>query len=146
MRRYALLVLAVGLFPALQTAHADEAAKEKDKLLGTWVVVSAERKGEQAPAERIHKLKVIFRSDKVIVTDGDRDDQATYTVDPNQKPSTIDLTAVKDKKVVLGIYSLEGDSLKICYDPDGEAKERPDAFTSTAGKGRVLMILKRDKR
>ena len=145
MRRYTLLVLAVGLFLPARMANADEPAKEKDKLLGVWVVVSAERKGEKAPEEKIKKLKVIFRSDKVIVSDGDRDDQATYTLDPTKKPSAIDFTSIKEQKLVQGIYLLEGDSLKICYDPDGEPKERPEAFTSTGGNGRVLMVLKREK-
>ena len=145
MERYTLLVLAVGLSLLAQMAHAEAAAKEKDKFKGTWVVVSAERQGEKSPAEKLKKLKVIFRSDKVIVTDGDRDDQATYSLDPGKKPSAIDFVSVKEKKVVLGIYLLQGDTLKICYDPHEKATGRPEEFTSTGGKGRVLMVLKREQ-
>jgi uncharacterized protein (TIGR03067 family) len=145
MKRYTLPVLVVGVFLSTQTANAEGPAKEKDKLKGTWAVVSAERNGEKSPEEKVKKLKVIFRSDKVIVTDGDRDDQADYKLDPAKKPSAIDFMPVKEKKVVLGIYLLEGDTLKICYDPDEAAQGRPEEFTSKGGKGRVLMVLKREK-
>src|SRR4051794_12176097 len=109
-----LLVLVVGLSLSIRTAKADSASK--DKLKGTWSVVSAERNGEKAPDEKIKNVKVIFRAERVLVTDGNRDDQAEYKLDTSKKPNAIDFMPVKEKKVVLGIYEVDGDTLKVCYD------------------------------
>jgi uncharacterized protein (TIGR03067 family) len=43
----------------------------------------------------------------------------------------------------VGIITLEGDELKLCYSPNGD--KRPAKFESTADNGAHLFILKRAK-
>ena len=71
------------------------------------------------------------------------DFEFAYKLDPTKKPKAIDLefTSTPDRKGIgmkfQGIYALDGDDLRICYD----AEKRPTEFT---GKGKsTLVVLKR---
>ena len=47
-------------------------------------------------------------------------------------------------KTALGIYELEGDTLKLCYSQPG--KDRPKEFTAAKGSGQAMSVWKRDKK
>jgi len=69
-----------------------------------------------------------------------------FKVDATKKPKTMDMTPSEGRykdKTLLGIYELDGDTLKICFAEPG--KDRPTDFTSKAGSGVVLAIHKREK-
>ena len=71
----------------------------------------------------------------------------TYKIDAATNPKALDLTHTSgpDKgQTVLGIYTLTGDSLKICFgDPAG--KQRPTEFAARPNTQHLLVVLKRDK-
>jgi hypothetical protein len=46
-------------------------------------------------------------------------------------------------KTMLGIYDLQGDTLRFCFADPG--KERPTNFTTKAGDGRTLSVWKKAK-
>jgi uncharacterized protein (TIGR03067 family) len=71
-----------------------------------------------------------------------RQDKATFRLDPSRTAKRIDFTR-EDGKVMLGIYRLEADVLKICLGKAG-AKERPQGF-ATEGTENQLLILRRAK-
>ena len=68
-----------------------------------------------------------------------------YTLSPEKTPKEIDLYTdfyTRDKKHYPGIYAIEGDTLKICFDKAG--KGRPAKFkTGPARPGEMLLVLKR---
>jgi uncharacterized protein (TIGR03067 family) len=117
-------------------AHGQQAAKaEKEKLKGDWILVSNESRGfiaeifGQVPEPE--KLKIASFSDMGIKLkiDGDPPRAAAYQLDPTAAPKTLDLTFEygKDKKVTIqGVYELDGNQLKVCFDSFGEA--RPGKF------------------
>ncbi len=52
----------------------------------------------------------------------------TFKIDPTAKPKTMDSTATNGDnagKTMLGIYELDGDTLKICWAPPGKDRGRP---------------------
>jgi hypothetical protein len=46
--------------------------------------------------------------------------------------------------VILGIYEISGDTLKVCFDPEG--KKRPTEFKTAAGSQTTLAVYKRVKK
>jgi uncharacterized protein (TIGR03067 family) len=65
-----------------------------------------------------------------------------FKLDPTKKPKAIDVV-LQDKKTGQGIYSLEGDTLKICH---GESDDpRPSEFESKEGSRNTVVVFKRVK-
>jgi uncharacterized protein (TIGR03067 family) len=140
-KAHLLLALAAGLLAAAGLSRAADAKDDKAKIAGTWSVVKAEFDGKEDPEGKDAKL--VFEGDKISVKMKDRTEDATFKLDPSQKPRHIDIKE-KGDRTIPGIYELDGDSLKICF-PRGNDKERPKEFTGKAGSGTMLVTLKRDK-
>jgi len=120
-------------FGAIQ---AGDAAKDQEKLQGSWPAVEIIKAGKPAPADEVKGVKMAVAEDKMTVTDRGRVSGFRIKLDPGKKPKAIDLTALDGPfkgKVVLGIYQLEGDMLKLCLSNDPEAKERPAEFAAKEG-------------
>src|SRR5205823_4504948 len=125
----------------------DEAAKkEREKLAGTWKVISAERDG-QADAVSKGALTTYLADGKFTVKFADgMTGKGEYKLDPSKKPKTIDVTmddGPNKGKVHEGIYALQGDALKICRSDPG--KPRPQEFTTKDATGQMLFVLTREK-
>jgi uncharacterized protein (TIGR03067 family) len=107
----------------------DSRNEEAKKLQGTW---------------QKEVVRYVIRGDTIMSSvDGEVKGKDTYEVDPNAKPPTIDLKMEKEGGVALGIYSLDGDTLTICWTERG--KVRPKDFSSKPGSGFDLFVLKREK-
>ena len=65
----------------------------------------------------------------------------TFTLDSTKKPKAIDVDM--DGTPGVGIYSLEGDTLKICHSEGKDA--RPTEFATKEGTKNSLLVLKRAK-
>jgi uncharacterized protein (TIGR03067 family) len=124
-----------------------KAADDKEKLQGTWVWVEAERAGKKAGPEEIKDFKMTFHGDKINVNPNPSGEnrEGIFKLDPTQKPKTIDLMpqdGPEKGKTIRGIYSLEGDTLKLCFDDQGD-QDRPTDFTSKEGSRLVVITLRR---
>jgi uncharacterized protein (TIGR03067 family) len=143
MRR-TTLGLALILLLAGANARGGDAKKDKEKLQGTWMLTSMEVGGKAVPLPKDAKL--IFAGDKLTATGGPMgDEHATYKLDAGKKPRQIDLIEKKDGKdgkTIQGIYSIEGDTLKLAFAVEAEKGPRPTAFE---GKEVGVMTLKRVK-
>ncbi|MCI0641493.1 MAG: TIGR03067 domain-containing protein [Gemmataceae bacterium] len=148
MMRFVLVGLFSSLFIAL--AGAQEAVdKEKKNLQGVWIAEAFEESGKKAIGPRARLLDGMsweFIGDKFIWRmEGHIEIQGTYKIDPGKKPKQIDLADPDRRKAkYVGIYEVEGESLKIRFHEDKEA--RPKAFTTEKGtRNHFLLILKRSK-
>jgi len=152
MRLHAIAILGLGcLVPALTVGTAgaqdDAATKELKKLEGTWATVSIEAAGQKVTDEdKIKTRKLTTKGEKYTLKVGDETVQGTIEINPTKKPKTIDVKpeiGTNKGKTLLGIYELDGDSLKICLAlPD---KDRPTAFATAAENGQQLVVYKREK-
>jgi uncharacterized protein (TIGR03067 family) len=145
--RYLLACMVVGLLLGADTPK-DDVKKDKDKLQGTWKAVTAEAGGKSQEDAEEHRL--IFSGDEFSVKKGKETMiKGKFKIDPSKKPKEIDMEFTKSQrenlngKTALGIYELDGDTLKWCWNkPDGE---RPKKFSSEAADAHLLVTLKREK-
>ena len=141
MKMVLVMLVAAGLASG---APQDKGKKAADKFDGTWKVVSVERDGQAVDDAKDDT--VTFTGDKIAIKSKNGDHAGTFKLDPAQKPKTIDMTpsdGPQKGQVHAGIYSLDGDTLKICFTEPG--KDRPKELTAKAGSGQMLVVLKRAK-
>jgi uncharacterized protein (TIGR03067 family) len=142
-----LLLVALATFTISLIRAADDDAVKKDlaQLQGEWTMVSGSADGQPMPEEMRKEMKRLCKGDEITVMMGDQVFlKAKLTLDPSKKPKTIDYEMTegytKGKKQ-LGIYELNGDTFKACFNSPGA--ERPTEFKS--GDGLTLSEWKRKK-
>src|SRR5262249_36174428 len=143
-----------------QTAKSD-----KEAILGVWRGVAGEIGGEAMPQEFIEMVKptLTFSTDKstarpqgtipksllemaaskglatpLATTVLEKGVEGVYHLDPSKSPKQIDFTTLGEfRRTGLGIYTLDGDTLKLCISIDPEkVDQRPKEFTTKAGEMR----------
>ncbi|MBY0524575.1 MAG: TIGR03067 domain-containing protein [Gemmataceae bacterium] len=146
MKHIVAFLLCAGWLFAVSVAGGQDTKDDSEKLQGVWKVMSAERNGKKQPDDELKGLRLTFKADKIVFKDNDKEQEATYKLDPDKKPKAIDLVVkVGDKtETIPGIYQLNGDDLKICA--AGEpGKPRPTEFATRPATGTGLILLKREK-
>jgi len=122
--------------------------KEVRKFQGTWTFESSESGGKELPADELKGFILTFEGDKHTLKKGDEVVQVgTQKLDPSKSPKTIDVTMTEGPNkgtVMLGIYEIDGDTLKVCFDLQG--KKRPTEFKSAPGSENFVNVHKRVKK
>jgi uncharacterized protein (TIGR03067 family) len=140
------LLLTIGAAQPAQPAPMDPALRrELQRLQGGWQCESAEENGVKSSAEELKGRTLFFGRDTFLFRRSDDLLQiGLLKLDPAKAPKTLNAVIMRGPQkgeVMLGIYMLEGDILKVCFDVQGE--ERPKDFTAPSGSGRLFMICKR---
>lgn len=122
----------------------DAAEKEMAKLEGTWQLISAETDGEKLPDERAKQIRVVIAKGKhtVYVNDKAVVEGVAFRIDPTKTPKEVEDT-LKDGQKILGIYEVDGDTLRSCVAAVGN--ERPTRFSGEKRSGYTLRVFKRVK-
>jgi uncharacterized protein (TIGR03067 family) len=129
-------------------AQADERAEEFKKLQGDWEGYVVEGRGERPDRGPIH-LRLTIKDSSISAIDlgeGNKDmGSGTCTIDSGQGVKQLDATGIvlpgKRERTFLGIYEVEGDTLRWCV--DNRQKQRPSEFRTNSGN--YLLVLKRKK-
>jgi uncharacterized protein (TIGR03067 family) len=130
-----------------RTSKTGHATDRTEMLAGVWTCTSGVNDGKPLPTDVAKLLKLTLTHDRyktekgdVVLFDG------IYKIDAGSQSKHIDITAPEGEqagKTSKGIYSLEGDTLKMCYAmPD---KDRPKQFESKIGSGTTLVVWERKK-
>src|SRR4051812_40541783 len=140
------LVLVLSAFSLLKAG--DPPKGDAAKMQGTWAFVTHEMDGKKAPEDALKNMTVTIKGNTFTVKNGDQVIQAgTQKLDGTKKPRTIDATITEGEgkgTKMLGIYELDGDTMKVCFDEKGKA--RPTAFKAAEGSGLFLAEVKRVKK
>jgi uncharacterized protein (TIGR03067 family) len=145
---FGLGAVVLGLSPLAATAQKGD-DKAPVPFQGAWDVVKLELFGRDVTAAvKETNPTMTFDGNKYAFEAGPETEKGTFKIDPKAKPATIDLMITEGRgkgKTQLGIYQLDGDTLKICMADEG-AKDRPTKFASAKGEAEmVLFTLKRKK-
>jgi uncharacterized protein (TIGR03067 family) len=141
---FAVAVMVTG--SALSVAAEDG---QDDGLVGSWRIVSVEKDGQQVSEDQFKG--VVVRYDANGTASGRKGDkvlfEATIKLDPNKRPKALDATQTSDGpgkgKTTLGIYEIEGNTLRTCSAEPG--KDRPTEFSAKSGSGHILRVYTREK-
>jgi uncharacterized protein (TIGR03067 family) len=144
MSRHALLLaagLSLGFAPA-PLPKPDASKVELKKMQGDWVRVSVTAGGD--PVVRHDATRVAIAGDRIIYLQG-AESVVEYliTLDAGKKPKVFDSQQVAPTaspgRVYPGVYTLEGDTLTVCFSDPGRA--RPGDLSVVPG--RYLEVFKR---
>jgi len=155
-----LLTLAI-ICTIIAPLAADDDAKptaksEMKKLEGTWKMVSLIKGGEEIEAAVKLGIEFRFKGDKLEVH-GDAPNftplKKVFVLDTTVTPKLLDIAEsekeLKDGKTVYeGLYSIDGNTLKWCFNQVGDAPtrgNRPTAIESKADTMTFLLTLKKDE-
>jgi len=148
MRWSILPLFAVCLLIAADDKDA-AAKKEREKIVGTWKVITMERDGNKIDEDMATQFSVVFDAEgkwTLKIAGNDLMD-GTSAIDPTKKPKEIDFKYSQDgdEKVLKGIYELDGEKFKVCYGSPG-ADKRPSGFEAKAGSGLTLTVYEKEKK
>ena len=145
IRCSAILALAALVAAAAPAQETEAATKDKAQLQGEWTMVSGERDGQAFPAEFLQGSKRVAAGDEITVRlQGQIFMKATITLDPAKNPKAIDYAVTGGPyagKTQLGIYQLDGFTVKFCFSTPGKA--RPTAFSTKPNDGCTASVWKR---
>jgi uncharacterized protein (TIGR03067 family) len=140
-----ILLMATSLIAAAPPKQ-DALDKHLDGFQGTWKIVNLKANGESAPEEIVAALKLVFKDDTLTFTPGEPGfKNYRYKLDPTTSPASFDMThsdGSQKGETRKGIYSLEGDRLKICFSNEDD---RPKELTAKAESGQLMYTLQREK-
>jgi uncharacterized protein (TIGR03067 family) len=135
-----------GTLPGGDAKKANEA--ELKKIQGTWRFIAQDIDGKPRPAEQLTNLIIQFAGETWTIRDNNKIIQGgVHKLDPTKNPNQVDakVTVGEDKgSAMLGIYELKGDTLKVCFDPKGNA--RPASFKSKEGQFSAVLRLQPEKK
>lgn len=148
-----LLIVTTGW--SVVDAPKDVAKKEREQeqLQGTWTPVSAEKGGMKASKqmqEDMKELRLIVKGDRIQLSEKGKVRKGvdvSFRLDPAAKPKAVDIVVgveMGKPQVVKAIYSLDGDMLKVCYQPEVD-KDRPREFKTRVGSEVMLVVFVREK-
>jgi uncharacterized protein (TIGR03067 family) len=136
--RWLTVILAVtAAFLPPSRAADDDLKRETQALQGAWQVTNVEHDKNNSVGA-IKSLTFVFEGNRLILKNGDRtEDQTEFKLDVTKKPKWLD-TSIRP-----GVYSLEGDTLKILW--LAPSAPRPTEVSYKSGQGQMLIYLRRMK-
>lgn len=116
-------------------------SQEAKTIEGRWRLEAVEENGKPVDLGE-HRPRWVIKGNTVRYA-GDL--LAELKLDPGSSPKCIDLNWAKPKRSYEGIYSLEGETLKLCINRETEGtKDRPQDFATEGRSNLRVLTFKRD--
>lgn len=129
-----------------QPANEAKAKKDLERLQGTWVMHALEVDGKDVGAKRIQDSYLIVTKDQYVTKVKDKEQPGFRIVlDPSKEPKHIDMIKAMPggaEEVFKGIYTFDGDTLKVCRGLTAK-QERPQQFATWPNTSVFLVTWKK---
>jgi uncharacterized protein (TIGR03067 family) len=124
-------------------AVKDASRTDQEAIQGTWGIVSSEENG--VPVAGAKGARHTFSAEEITFVE--QGPKATYKLDLTKSPKEIliCINVGTTDTFARGIYELDGDALKICWDQRSAEGPAPKDFTAELGSGRRLTVYRRAK-
>jgi uncharacterized protein (TIGR03067 family) len=126
-------------FLAGSTSVRKQAEKDMASLQGTWELLP------QGPGSAPSNIRLIVEGDRRILKSGDVFiNQSIYRLNPATTPRSIDVIPTEGAlrgALMLGVYALDGDTLRMCLARDGDP--RPTGVTTEPEAAPTAMVFRR---
>jgi uncharacterized protein (TIGR03067 family) len=146
--RLAAALLVLFALPVFADSRQRPNESDTGKLAGTWEGYVVDGRGENPNRGPVH-LRLVISGNRMSAYDLSGPDtnkplgSGIYRVGARSPLPELDATGIvlpgKRERTFIGVYELDGDTLRWCVDNRG--KERPSEFRTAAGK--YLLVLKR---
>jgi uncharacterized protein (TIGR03067 family) len=142
------LVRCAGFFCTLATLAFLPAglarADDQEKFQGAWKVISARVADRQASPDQLKSMSVTVKADRFTLVEGKKKIGVHFGLNPKANPRQVDFFKTKKKNMRLwvGIYSLNGDRLELCWAPNDT--DRPSGFATNQKNQNRYYILKKE--
>jgi uncharacterized protein (TIGR03067 family) len=152
MKPVLFAVLALGLSPAVagMACAGDDKRDDAKRLEGTWVIDPDTYKNEKVKGvvKELSAVRVIFAGNTVTFKHPPgNEERGTFRLGPSNNPKQIDLFGEHGNLQAQGLYELEKDSLKLCWDRQFKTRGRPTKFVpGKDGAEPFLLVLIREKK
>jgi len=146
MQRVLFLTACAAVFTLLQAMPPQLHAEDAPSLNGVWKAEKGEISGRKLPAGLVAKMKLTLRNGGYQFESITLADEGTYATNTSKAPHWIDITSAKGPnkgKVTAGVYELQGDTLRICYQLEGIV--RPAGFATNPENAQLTLTYKRVK-
>ena len=143
--RLAMLAAALAVTCTVAAQNQND-QEELKKLSGTYTMVRGEEGGKPIAPEIVRTAKLTLNGNQHVVQLGEETIRGTHTVNPLEKPCSIDATDTTGRfagKAVKGIYKFEDETFNVSFaQPD---EPRPIDFNTKDKPGRLMHVWKRMK-
>jgi uncharacterized protein (TIGR03067 family) len=129
------------------SSPAQSSRENAERADGVWEVAAMEANGEAMTTEASEGLKLTVSGEKYSVNKDGEIDRGSFTVDTTKSPQQMDVRPELGPaagKMILAIYELNGDTMRVCYQIQ-PGLERPKEFKTMPDSGFVLINYKRAK-
>jgi uncharacterized protein (TIGR03067 family) len=119
-----------------------EAAADRDRLQGSWAMVSLEINGEKADDDEIKAARLLVEGERYNPIYDERNVSETYILHPEMTPKGIDFTyseGPRKGETVRGIYKLEGDRYTLCRAIQAD-DARPREFATRPDSNLAMVV------
>jgi uncharacterized protein (TIGR03067 family) len=116
---------------------ANDNGDDLRQIQGTWQVSGAQQNGESLNGENVTNTIVIVTGNSYRTLGGNQVDRGTFAIDPAKSPKQMDIKSGTSGEVLLAIYEVGPDHMRVCYALQGD---RPAGFTTSTADPQILLL------
>lgn len=137
MFRPLIIITILALLPFLPPCMAAPPVDDLQRMEGSWTVKYAEKGNKPVPTEEANAMKLRITGPVFsIIVDGKVVNTATLSIDSTKEPKQFKMDSPDGKQSVLGIYKIEPEEIRLCW--DNRSGKRPTAFSGINESGSLV--------